>query len=118
MIALRSPLVAALVAAATLAVGAPAADATVATSSLLPVAAPTAGSFPGGRGAGVCSRSSGPEGQGGTGEVAHQVCQGAGLVFIGPSSGQISTVIGPTIISPGFAGTVVVSAGDAVAVGP
>jgi hypothetical protein len=60
----------------------------------------------------VCGTSSGRDGQGGTAGTANVVCLGAGLVFIGPSTGQIATVIGPTIISPGFVGNVVVSAGN------
>jgi hypothetical protein len=41
---------------------------------------------------------------------------GAGLSFIGPSS-NVSTVIGPTIITAGFAGTSIVAGGN-VAIGP
>jgi hypothetical protein len=59
---------------------------------------------------GPCSRPS-AEGQGGTGAADHQVCQGAGLSFIGPAIGQIATVIGPTIIGPAANLNVVVSAG-------
>ena len=53
-----------------------------------------------------CGPSHGAEGQGGTGGSVASACTGAGLVFIGP-----------TIISPGFAGVVVVSNG-ATALGP
>ena len=43
------------------------------------------------------------------------VCSGGVLSFIGPTIGQIDSVIGPTIISPGFVGnTVVVSSGSNV----
>jgi hypothetical protein len=66
---------------------------------------------------GPCSSPSGAEGQGGAGHVENQTCVGAGLSFTGPAIGQIATVIGPTIISPGFAGTVVVSAGSAAVMG-
>jgi hypothetical protein len=38
------------------------------------------------------------------------------LLFVGPST-SVQTTIGPTIISPGFAGVVVVSAGN-TALGP
>ena len=63
-----------------------------------------------------CGPSHGAEGQGGTGGSVASACTGAGLVFIGPAS-TVNTVIGPTIISPGFAGVVVVSNG-ATALGP
>jgi hypothetical protein len=42
---------------------------------------------------------------------------GSGLSFVGPSIGQIATVIGPTIIGPAVVGNSIVSAGN-VAVGP
>jgi hypothetical protein len=51
-------------------------------------------------------------GGGTTGYTASQNCLGSGLVFVGPAIGQIASVIGPTIISPGFTGTVNVSAGN------
>ena len=57
-----------------------------------------------------------PEGQGGTGSSEQQICQGAGLVFVGPADAQIVSVIGPTIIGPTAVGNVAVSAGD-VAIG-
>ena len=46
----------------------------------------------------------GAEGQGGTGGTTAQACLGAGVSYVGPAIGQIATVIGPTIISPGFVG--------------
>jgi hypothetical protein len=117
MIPPRRSLVAALVATAPLAAGAPAATA----STPVPILTPSGVPFSPGVGnvgtAGACARSSGNEGQGGTGEASNQVCMGAGLTFIGPSSGQIATVIGPTIIGPAFVGALVVSAGNG-AVGP
>jgi len=66
---------------------------------------------------GECGSSSGAENQGGTGGTNAYLCLGAGLQFVGPAIGQISSVIGPTIISPGFVGQVVVSAGDGAIVG-
>jgi hypothetical protein len=63
-----------------------------------------------------CGSTHGAEGQGGTGGSEANGCTGAGLVFIGPSS-TVNTVIGPTIISPGFAGVVIVSNGP-TAFGP
>lgn len=66
--------------------------------------------------AGACGTPTGAEGQGGTGGTSAQACLGAGLSFIGPQIGQIASVIGPTIISPGFVGNnIVVSAGDGAA---
>jgi hypothetical protein len=58
----------------------------------------------------------GGEGQGGVGGTESVVCSGGGLVFVGPAT-SVDTTIGPTIISPGFAGVVVVSGGPA-SVGP
>jgi hypothetical protein len=54
-------------------------------------------------------------GQGGTAGTENKICQGSGLVFVGPSVGQIATVIGPTIIGPAVIGTTVVSAGNVAA---
>jgi hypothetical protein len=69
----------------------------------------------GGDVAGPCAHvNSGPDT--GVPGVAPQVC-GAGLVFIGPSVGRIASVVGPTIISPGFVGAVGVGAGS-VFIGP
>jgi hypothetical protein len=128
MMPVRKALVTALAVAAALAVGAPAASATTAATPLPTAWAPTAfGGFPdmpigtpSGAGigtAGLCGSATGNEGQGRTGGNDTQVCMGSGLSFIGPSVGQIATVIGPTIISPAVVGTSVVSAGNAT-VGP
>jgi hypothetical protein len=63
---------------------------------------------------GACSTATGTEGQGSTAGNRPQVCQGAGgLSFIGPSVGQIASVVGPTIIGPAVIGTSIVSAGNA-----
>jgi hypothetical protein len=125
MMPLRTSLVAALAVAAALCVGAPAASASTARTSPLSSltafarfqARPVALSIPAGIPAGACSTPTGNEGQGRTGGTDIYSCVGAGLSFIGPSIGQISSVIGPTIMSPGFVGTVIVSGGN-VAVGP
>jgi len=132
MMPVRKALVAALTATAALAVGVPAASANAAATPQFSVPtglAPTAfGGFPetpvGGilstpsnTGAGPCGSATGNEGQGRTGGNDYQVCMGTGLSFIGPSVGQIATVVGPTIIGPAFVGTSVVSAGN-VAIGP
>jgi hypothetical protein len=116
---LRTPVVAALAATAALAVGAPAAGAI--TTPIDPFSIPTAFAGIGGLPApanvlaGPCGAST-IEGQGRTGGSDAQVCLGAGLSFIGPTS-SISTVVGPTIITPAFVGTSIVSGGN-VAIGP
>ena len=46
---------------------------------------------------GTCPWSFAPSGLGDQGATQNQVC-GAALVFIGPDIGQISSVVGPTII--------------------
>jgi hypothetical protein len=125
MTRLRKPLIVALAATAALAV-APAAHASAAPAYHFPVptafagfqgvpgALPTAVALPVGS---PCSTATGVEGQGRTGGNDIYSCMGAGLSFVGPSTGLVSTVIGPTIISPGFAGSVIVSGGN-VNVGP
>jgi hypothetical protein len=120
MMPLRTPLPAALAATAALAVGAPAAGASTTPIDLFSM--PTA--FAGFQGtpigalsipAGACGTSS-IQGQGRTGGLETKACVGAGLSFIGPST-SISTVIGPTIITPAFVGTSIVAGGN-VAIGP
>jgi hypothetical protein len=101
---IRRALSTALVVTAALAVGAPTAGA---------ISLPVAGSPVA---AGPCATTT-QDGQGRTGGTATQVCSGGGLTFIGPSVGQIATVIGPTILGPGFVANSIVSAGN-VAVGP
>lgn len=61
---------------------------------------------------GPCATAFGPNGQGAVAGTVSSVCQGAGLSFIGPAIGQVSSVIGPTIIGPAAIGNVVVSAGN------
>jgi hypothetical protein len=124
MTLLRTPVVAVLAATAVLAVGAPAAGA--ATASTYPFSVPTAfAGFQGTPIGGLSSPITSPtgacgtttvEGQGRTGGSTAQVCLGAGLSFIGPSS-SVSTVVGPTIITPAFVGTSIVSGGN-VAIAP
>jgi hypothetical protein len=105
----RMPLLAALAAAAALIGAAPAAGQTP-----WPTAVPPVGGVPFG-GPGINNTSI--PGPCGTSSSAG-ACVGAGLSFIGPSVGQIASVIGPTIISPAVVGNnIAVSAGDA-AVGP
>lgn len=113
MTLLRRSLAAALAATVALAAGAPAAGTSTAQANNFSVFPPGVGNTA----LAPCGRASGFDGQASTGEVTTQVCQGAGLSFIAPATGQIATVIGPTIISPGFVGNVNVSAGPG-AVGP
>jgi hypothetical protein len=88
-------------------------------AAALAVSAPAAGAatppgLPGtvGPGSGTCSGVVVNPGEIRTGDAEHQQC--AVLGFIGPSVGQIASVVGPTIISPSFVGTAVVSAGNVV----
>jgi hypothetical protein len=119
------PLTAAVAAIGVLAVGAPAAGATVGLpaqaglgqisglggySGLWPSGGSTAGVAP--VGTGPCASVS-TERQGPTGENPVQICVGSGLVFVAPAVGQIASVIGPTIIGPAVIGTLVNSAGSA-----
>jgi hypothetical protein len=132
MMRLRKPLIVALAAIAALAVAVPAAHASTVpayhfsmptgfagfqgypAALSTPITLPAGGAMPTG---GDCSNPAGVEGQGRTGGNDIYACIGAGLSFVGPSVGMISTVMGPTIISPGFAGSVIVSGGN-VNVGP
>jgi hypothetical protein len=126
MMPLRTPLAAVLAAAAALAIGAPAAGAstfpayryTVPAAFAQFKARPVALSTPVGLPAAAsCGPQTGNEGQGRTSGVDNSVCVGSGLSFVGPSVGGIATVMGPTIISPGFAGSVIVAGGN-VAIAP
>jgi len=63
-------------------------------------------------GHGMCGDTAGGDGQGQTGGTQNLICQGAGLIFVGPAVGQVAAVIGPTVIGPVSAGAVNVSAGD------
>lgn len=118
---LRSHFVGALAATAAVAVGAPGASASTLTSGQFPI--PTAfapypeAAIGGNVIPGACGNAVAGENQGRTGGNDIEACVGAGLSFIGPATGQIATVIGPTIISPAVVGGTIVSAGN-VAVGP
>jgi hypothetical protein len=115
MLMRRTPLAAGLAIAA-LAVGAPTAGAvTWPTVAGPPSFSPTGLSLPA-NAAGPCGTISN-EGVGRASGNEASVCQGAGLAFIGPSVGQVATIMGPTIISPGFVGTVIQGTGN-VTVGP
>jgi hypothetical protein len=117
MMLLRTPLVAALAAAAALAVGVPAAGASTGLASPAQFQGTPIGglSIPASIPGGGCVTSS-IEGQARTGGNAIQACLGAGLSFIAPAT-NVSSVVGPTIITPAFVGTSIVSGGN-VAIGP
>ena len=113
MLSRRMPLLAVLGAAGALAAGAPAAHAITMPSFSFASGFPLAAGYsnsPWGSTARRCGSQVGGEGQGPAGGVNQTVC-GTGLVFVGPST-SINNVIGPTIISPGFAGTVIVAGGN------
>ena len=111
---LRSHLVGALATTAAVAAGAPAASASTLSSGAF---APYPGGAIGGNVVPGACVTAPAEGQGRTGGNDIEVCMGTGLAFVGPASGQVATVIGPTIISPAVVGGTIVSAGN-VAVGP
>src|SRR5258705_466578 len=82
-----------------------------------PVSGARAGIVPGGVAQGGqanapsgCVGSNAPSGVGDAGATVNQIC-GAGLVFVGPSIGQVATAIGPTIIGSTVVAPVTVSAG-------
>jgi hypothetical protein len=64
---------------------------------------------------GGCPSTISPSGIGDAGATQSQVC-GAALSFVGPSVGQVATVIGPTIIGGVVNAPVMVSAGSVGAV--
>ena len=114
----RTLLVSALASAALLGAGASAANAQVWPGWGMP--------YPESNGAGAgpvrsgeCGSSSGPENQGGTAGTTTYLCLGTGLQYVGPQIGQVASVVGPTIIGPGFVSNVNVTAGNAaIGVGP
>jgi hypothetical protein len=57
-----------------------------------------------------CVGSNAPSGVGDAGATSNQVC-GVTLAFIGPSIGQVSTAVGPTIIGSTVLAPVTVSSG-------
>jgi hypothetical protein len=82
-----------------------------------PVSGARAGIVPGGIGQGGqvngpsgCAGPNAPSGVGDAGATSNQIC-GALLVFVGPSTGQLATAIGPTIIGSTIAAPITVSPG-------
>jgi hypothetical protein len=55
-----------------------------------------------------CVGSNGPSGVGDAGATVNQIC-GAALAFVGPSTGQVATAIGPTIIGSAVVAPITVS---------
>jgi hypothetical protein len=123
----RRVLVAALAVAATLGAAVPAASAS--TFPTPHFAFPTGGfSLPVGFGfptdvataggtvagpAGPCGSTSASQGNGSVAGTTAQTCLGAGgLSFVGPAIGQISSIVGPTIIGPTNGVVVIQSAGN------
>jgi hypothetical protein len=126
MMPFRRVVVSALAVGAALSVGVPAASAsTLPTPAFtFPTAGfqlPTAFSFPtaaagGGTAAGnagPCGSTSASQGNGSVAGATAQTCLGAGgLSFVGPAIGQISSIVGPTIMGPAVGVTVIQSAGN------
>jgi hypothetical protein len=118
MISTRQRLAAAVAVVGLLAGGAPLAGAGAAAGA--PLTAAVAGVaplpvVPFTPGVGPCGTLT-ADGQGGTAGVENRICVGSGLVFVGPSVGQVASVMGPTIIGPAVIGTSVVSAGNVAVV--
>src|SRR6266513_3132805 len=79
--------------------------------SMCATPAPEAVAFGGFEGGAPCDDYPGGDGQGATGGTNNEVCQGSGVIVLGPQVGQVATVIGPTIIGPSTVGVVNTSAG-------
>ena len=56
-------------------------------------------------------------GNGNPGTAPIQVCQGSGLSFVGPTIGQIGTIIGPITIGPAVVGSTALGFGNVGNVG-
>ena len=111
MRSIRKTAVATLGALALTASAVPAANAQVPIGLGAPGGAATNGS--------PCSLPAGSIGVGPTGSPLEQVCAGFGnLAFVGPTIGQIATVVGPTIIGPAVGVQAVASAGPVVGTVP
>jgi hypothetical protein len=68
-----------------------------------------------------CPTVYGPSGLGDVGSIGHELCGGVVFAFVGPEVGQVSTVMGPTIIGSAVNAPITVSAGpvgQATPVGP
>jgi hypothetical protein len=113
MISSRQLVATALAALAALVIAAPTAGAS-AGSARQPVPGVPFGGVPGAvpLDAGSCGTATSLGVDAGAGGNETKVCAGTGPVFIGPSIGQIATVIGPTIIGPATIGALGVSGGS------
>jgi hypothetical protein len=104
---IRKTAVAAVSACALTALAAPVANAQVPPVLGAPGGAASTGS--------PCSLPAGSIGVGPTGAPLEQVCAGVGnLAFIGPTIGQVSSVVGPTVIGPAVGVQAVASTGAVV----
>jgi hypothetical protein len=108
--AIRTSFFAALAVSAALVVGAPAAGARTfhgrSDPTRLDGTAAGGVSLAGEIVTGPCGLTTAGQGQGGTGNIDNQVCQGgAGVSYIGTDIGQIATIIGPTIPDQAFVGS-------------
>jgi hypothetical protein len=133
MMPFRTVVVSALAVGAALSAGVPAASASTLPSFAMPqfTVPTTAFAFPAGgfsspvsavgaglggaasNGGDLCGSSSAQQGGNGpTAGTTAQVCQGGGLSFVGPAIGQISSIVGPTVIGPAVGVTVIQSAGN------
>jgi hypothetical protein len=99
-----------LTAAATIGVFAIAGPVWSASASNFPVNSPSDSTVGGQIGSYGCAVNT-PAGVGTAGGTTNEVCGSGGLIFIGPSIGQISTVVGPTIIGSTVLAPVTVSSG-------
>lgn len=87
--------------------------ASVAMAALLIVTASTPAALAQWLGGGPCGDLPGGDGQGATGGTYAEICQGTGVVFVGPAVGQEVAVIGPRLVGPvNGVGSVNTSAGD------
>ena len=61
---------------------------------------------------GTCGLASGTENQGGTAATNTYTCVGTGVQYIDTQVGQVVSVVGPALVSPGTVGSFNTSAGN------
>lgn len=71
-----------------------------------------------GAGIDACGDNNKIQQQGGTGSTTNKTCANSGLVFNGPSIGNVAVVLGPTVIGPVVIGDAVTAAGNAIGASP
>jgi hypothetical protein len=84
-----------------------------ASAAFTPIGMPGVGQGGQANAPGGCVGANAPSGIGDAGATSNQIC-GAGLVFVGPSIGQVATAIGPTVIGSTVAAPITVSPGPVV----